>query len=662
MKFTKYLAPLLLSLLSATWICINPAQAQVVNPSQPATGVPLAGTGIAVAGQTVSINYGLGSQTYTGNFNVSGTLTAGTFSPASISTGALSATGAVTGAGFSNLFAAAFPIGSTTPNTGAFTTLANSGTFTSTGAAVLNGAVSGTGIATYEANINHVQTVATVAALRAVSCVPGLLYADQGYTTIADGGASTYVCNGADTTTADNGGSILASASTFRLYLTAPSKSVNVFQFGAKGNGSTNDTAAIQAAITWAIGQTAMRVEVSETSSFYLISSTLDMGDASVIYAGLQFIGLGLPTIQSSNLTAPIMSLGGERMDVEGFRLQYASQPSGAQTNAVAIRIYNMYESIIRRMYFNQVYRAIDQFQGLVVGTQNAFYSNHISDWRVVNWTDSAINLVPFGGGNSGNVWDNIYLSNNLLSSGGAVNLAVSSDSVFNQLNIEHGTIGVGLVLNGCDSIVFNALHFEGYTPSAAFQPLIDVYNTVVVFNALNLELNAWGASTPTYLFRATTVDSSVIMVNGLKSRTNTTPASMNFATIAYGNYIYAQGVFDADSSLSSSVNVPRVAITGSPSAGVDYPIAQFNRAAGVLRQREGTNAKQVTGTLVAGTVTVANATVTATSRILCTRQPGGANPGAVYVPTITAATSFVVTSTNAGDTGNVACEISEAN
>lgn len=238
----RYLAPVLLSTLSAGYL----AQAQVVNPSQPATGVPLAGTGISVAGQTVSINYGLGTQTYTGNFNVSGTLTAGTFSPASISTGALSATGAVTGAGFTSLFASPPAIGSTAAGTGAFTTLATSGTHTATGASVLNGAVSGTGIATYEANINHVQTVANVAALRALSsCIVGLLYADQGYYTNGDGGGAQYTCT-SDTASTDNGGSILATAGAGnRLYLVNPSP-VNVKQFGAKCDTSTDDSTALQ--------------------------------------------------------------------------------------------------------------------------------------------------------------------------------------------------------------------------------------------------------------------------------------------------------------------------------------------------------------------------------------------------------------------------------
>jgi hypothetical protein len=236
------------------------ASAQIVNPSQPATGVPLAGTGISVAGQTVSLNYAIPSSTFTGNMNIGGTLTAGSFAPGSVSTGALTATGAVTGAGFSNLFAIPYPIGSTTPNIAAFTTLSTTGlatlssetvtgTTTNSGPTILTGTVSGTGIATYEANINHVQTVLNLAALRATSCVPGLVYQTQGYASAADRGAGLYVCNGADTTTADNSFTVVAAANTYRYYLQESNRGFLVDQAGAKGDGATNDQPAIQAAI-----------------------------------------------------------------------------------------------------------------------------------------------------------------------------------------------------------------------------------------------------------------------------------------------------------------------------------------------------------------------------------------------------------------------------
>ena len=77
------------------------------------------------------------------------------------------------------------------------------------------------------------------------------------------------------------------------------------------------------------------------------------------------------------------------------------------------------------------------------------------------------------------------------------------------------------------------------------------------------------------------------------------------------------------------------------------------------LRVAEGANAKQGTATLAAGAVTVANTAVTANSRIFLTSQVNGVT-GALRVSARTAGTSFVITSSNAGDAGLVAYEIFE--
>ncbi len=80
----------------------------------------------------------------------------------------------------------------------------------------------------------------------------------------------------------------------------------------------------------------------------------------------------------------------------------------------------------------------------------------------------------------------------------------------------------------------------------------------------------------------------------------------------------------------------------------------------GGFRAAEGGNAKQGTGVLVAGTVTIANTSVTANSRIFLTTQTPGGTPGALYVSARTAGTSFNVTSTNGADTSTFAYEIFE--
>ena len=590
--------------------------------------------------------------------------------------------------------------------------------------------------------------VSSIAELRTVPKSGSGVAVAQGYYAQGDGGGGLYFYNAADTSSADNGGAIIVAADGGRWYL-ANTTSVSVQQFGAKGIGASfDDTAAIQAAITWGLAN-GHQVLVPQTAAYYNTSSTLDIGDAYKSYAGLQFTGVGLPTIQCSNLTVPIISIGGERLEVSGMSLGFSSPPTVGQTNAAAFMIYNLYESRLVRLRIFNVNNAVVQAQSGVnisgtpttaggftvgvpykiasigttdftaigassntvgvnfvatgvgtgtgtayAGSQNTYYSNFASDWRIVGWSNFAIDLIPFGGGNSGNSWNNIYCTNNFGTAAGGLNLQVSSDSVFNQFNMEHCTLATAVTLNGCNSIVFNALHFEGLSLSANYQPLVDVYNTQAVFNAVTLAYNIWTPTSPNYLFRASAADGSTIILNGLASYNNTTPANMNFASVSYGCYIYAQGIRDSDGSVSLGVNTPKANIsgplavtagsfvpeifytilsigttdftligaasntvglsftatgagtgTGTAKIGGDYPIAQFNRASGVLRNHEGANQKQGVATLVAGTVTVANTSVTATSRILTTRQPGGANPGAAGVSAITPNTSFTITS-----------------
>jgi len=78
------------------------------------------------------------------------------------------------------------------------------------------------------------------------------------------------------------------------------------------------------------------------------------------------------------------------------------------------------------------------------------------------------------------------------------------------------------------------------------------------------------------------------------------------------------------------------------------------------LRVAEGSNAKQGVATLVAGTVTVANTSVTASSRIFLTSQADGGTPGFLRISARTAATNFTITSSNAADTSVVAYQIFE--
>lgn len=79
------------------------------------------------------------------------------------------------------------------------------------------------------------------------------------------------------------------------------------------------------------------------------------------------------------------------------------------------------------------------------------------------------------------------------------------------------------------------------------------------------------------------------------------------------------------------------------------------------LEIKTGTNAKIGVATLVAGTVTVANTSVTANSRIFVTAQTNAGTPGFLGITTKTVGTSFVIKSSSVTDTSTVAWMIVES-
>jgi len=125
-----------------------------------------------------------------------------------------------------------------------------------------------------------------------------------------------------------------------------------------------------------------------------------------------------------------------------------------------------------------------------------------------------------------------------------------------------------------------------------------------------------------------------------------------------------AFGVFDKTNSAE-----PFAIINGSPNGAVTVNGTYFklgsisldvNTAGQGLAVAEGSNAKQGIGTLASGGHVVANASVTANSRIFLTTQSPSGTLGSLYVSGRTAATSFAVASTSLTDNSVFAYEIFE--
>lgn len=79
-----------------------------------------------------------------------------------------------------------------------------------------------------------------------------------------------------------------------------------------------------------------------------------------------------------------------------------------------------------------------------------------------------------------------------------------------------------------------------------------------------------------------------------------------------------------------------------------------FGTAGGGIQIKEGTNARMGVSTLVGGTVTVANTSVTANTRIFLTCQTPGGTPGFLRVSARSAGTNFTILSSSGTDTSVV--------
>ena len=117
---------------------------------------------------------------------------------------------------------------------------------------VASGGTGATTVAGIAGAISATFYVATIAALRALTSATTATTASvSGYATAADGGGGTFVVNANDTTSTDNGGTIIVDAAGRRWYRLWDGANTSIRAWGAKVDGTTDDSAAIQAAINF---------------------------------------------------------------------------------------------------------------------------------------------------------------------------------------------------------------------------------------------------------------------------------------------------------------------------------------------------------------------------------------------------------------------------
>ena len=152
----------------------------------------------------------------------------------------------------------------------------------------------------------NVSNISSLEALNGGASAP-VVYV-EGYYTPADGGGGMYVYIPNDITSPSNGGTIIIDSQNHRYYLSLTSN-LNVKQFGATGNGITDDTASIQSALN--AGLTFLLFQSNNT---YKV-----LGPILVTNNGVCLSGFGSTIIYSG--TEDLFILSGNNCIVQGFTI-----------------------------------------------------------------------------------------------------------------------------------------------------------------------------------------------------------------------------------------------------------------------------------------------------------------------------------------------------
>jgi hypothetical protein len=239
-----------------------------------------------------------------------------------------------------------------------------------------------------------------------------------------------------------------------------------VVDYGAVGNGSTDDTTALQAWVAACLAQDKPGYLPPGT---YKITAALDArGDGLVLSGG----GMANSRIVQFTANTAVVKVGGQFQAFSDMAFEYNTQQTSAQTSGNCVEFYTSYFSDFQRIYTYGGARHwwIPQVNDQGTG-QNGMFSNSFMTLRGLGATIGYMHLQGYIGYSTGSIFNNVYFNNKvgssiLAMSGAAVYIDLCDEIVFNQLNIED----VDLSLSGstdkvlwlaAKNTVINGLHFE---------------------------------------------------------------------------------------------------------------------------------------------------------------------------------------------------------
>jgi len=252
--------------------------------------------------------------------------------------------------------------------------------------------------------------------------------------------------------------------------------------YGALGNGYTNDTAALNASRDAALKA---GVALYVPSGYYQVSAPLDWRKEGLEAFG---DGQGSTVIQQLATNAPVVLLGEQHQHIHDLSFQYKKQAAVTDTRSVGIELYKSSFSRFERLTVYWANKGIAVYQNdynsrTDAGGGNFVFSDTFADIEVLGYRTTGIDFTPYIRGNTGSVLSNIYVRNGPMgvaedATGYGVVFSNTDEMVINQLNIEASnfTDHDALLIHGA-SVVINGLHLEGDTLSAWDASAVQAYD-----------------------------------------------------------------------------------------------------------------------------------------------------------------------------------------
>ena len=393
----------------------------------------------------------------------------------------------------------------------------------------------------------------------------------EGYRTSADGGEGTFIFVSTDTTSTDNGGTIIVDAANNRWYRDTQGNPLSVKWFGAYGDNSHDDTSSIQNCLNAVTSGGAAYFPTGR----YQVTTTLNV--SPVVY--LNGDGYNATRIVSANATGDVVSFsGGMSTTFGGGITNMCIDTSVVRTAGAALKCSNIQEFLIDKFSVNTTAGG-SHFTGITLeSTSGLQFQTRVTNFSIFGCTNIGVLLGDTGTGSNGAVGD-LIMSNGLLSGCGkgivANNLSgfywdnvdvfgsITAGITFAPTNTSNQTCTFGLLVNILADSTSNG---PGW-----------LFNGNGIIADLSLS-NCWGASNHSMGFDFTSGMNSVKLVNCIATNNQ----QNGFEVRATGNVIFVSCAAEANSVASSATyhgfnieaNVSGFQILDCISGGVGFEVA----------------------------------------------------------------------------------------